>query len=140
MEVVPYKAEHLMAMTLQPAQAWMVPLVNYEMAKALEGNAMTGLDGDDVLIVAGVAEYWTGRGLIWAYVGDNAYRHWKSIHAAAKRFLEMAPQDRIEAAIEVGHDAGERWIKKLGFELETPLARKYQAGGRDCKVYVKIRG
>ena len=140
MEIVPYKAEHLMAMTLQPSQSWMVPLVNYDMAKALEGNAMTGLADGEVLIVAGVAEYWAGRGLLWSYVGENAHRHWKSIHAAAKRFVELAPQDRLEAAVEVGFETGEKWLQRLGFELETPLARKYQAGGRDCRVYVKIRG
>lgn len=138
MEVVPYKAEHLMAMTLQPAQAWMVPLVNYEMAKALEGNAMTGLDGDDVLIVAGVAEYWQGRGLLWSYVGQNAHRHWKSIHYAAKRYLELVDYERLEAVVDVNHAAGKRWIERLGFKCEVPLARKYQRG-QDCMIYVRIK-
>ena len=140
MRVEPYKAEHLLAISLQPAQAWLTQVVTPELAKALEnGSAMTGLDGDEVLIVAGVADYWPGRGLLWSYVGENAHRHWKSIHAAAKKFLGMVPHDRLEATVDIGFDAGERWVQRLGFSLETPRARNYYVNGRDCRIYVKVK-
>lgn len=139
MRVEPYKAEHLLAISLQPAQAWLTQVITPELAKALEGNyAMTGKDGDDVLIVAGIADYWPGRGLLWSYVGEKAPRHWKSIHAAAKKFVAMAPHDRLEASVAVDHSAGHAWVRKLGFEVEIANARKYQAG-QDCTVYVKVK-
>lgn len=139
MRVEPYKAEHLLAISLQPAQAWLTQVITPELAKALESNhAMTGLDGDDVLIVAGIADYWEGRGLLWSYVGENAHKHWKSIHKAAKKFVDMAPHDRLEASVDADHSAGHAWITRLGFAVEVPCARKYQAG-RDCTVYVKVR-
>jgi hypothetical protein len=57
----------------------------------------------------------------------------------AKRFLDVCPIRRIEAAVVVDHGPGHRWAQLLGFELEAPLLRAYTPQGEDCSLYSRVR-
>lgn len=138
-QAVPYRPEHLLALSLQPAQEWMAASVTREMAESLYQcpRAIAAVDGDRVLGVAGVQEYWQGRGMVWSFLASGLKKEFLAGHRIAKEFLAATKVQRLEAHVEIGFAAGHRWIQLLGFELETPVARKY-IGGKDCSIYVRF--
>ena len=140
LECVPYRAAHLMAMALQPAQAWMYPLVGPQEAKALEGPwSWAGVAGGDVVACGGVLQYWKNRGMAWAFLSERAGKHMVAMTRTVHRLLDDVPCARVEAAVECDFKAGHRWARLLGFELETERARKYLENGADCSIYVRVR-
>lgn len=129
-----------MQLALQPAQQWMKDMVTLEQAQALGRSykVVTGMDGDRVLGVAGIELYWEGRGMLWSFLADNVARQFVAMHRIAKKFVQDSGVRRLEAHVEVGFGQGHRWMKALGFYVETPCARAYQAGGRDCTIYARV--
>jgi hypothetical protein len=141
MEIVPYKAEHLEALKLQEAQQDLSGFVTPADAKALEqGDAYTAMDGDEVLVCAGVMPIWKGRGMAWAYVSQNAGRRMLALTRAVQRFFEVAQYDRIEAAVEENFKAGHRWARLLGFKCETPEPMaKFLPNGSAARLYARVK-
>ncbi len=141
-EIVPFKAEHLMAMTLQPSQEWMVQHISLEGAKSLEGTAMTGFLDGEVVVCAGVTEYWPGRGFAWSFVSEQAKPHWKSIHSAVRRWLDAFAPRRTEAAAEYGpgFEARCRWLEHLGFTVAQERATAFLQNGGDARLYERVKG
>lgn len=141
MIVVPYKAHHLERLCIQEAQAYLSPYLTPEMAKALElGVAFTALEGDRVLACSGVVDMWDNRCVAWAYLDQRPGHHFVSVHRAVARFLEGYPCRRIEATVDAGFDDGHRWIKKLGFKLETPEPMQaYTPDGRAAYLYSRVK-
>jgi RimJ/RimL family protein N-acetyltransferase len=60
------------------------------------------------------------------------------LHRATRRFIDLEPLRRLEASVEVGFPAGERWLELLGFEHEGPL-RAFGANGEDHVRYARIQ-
>ncbi len=140
MKVVPYIEAHMWRLDEQEGGAFISKNVTAVDAKALESqHAITGIHDGKVIAVAGLAPVWPGRALLWSYMGSNAGRHMPAIHKVALRMIESFEGDRIEADVDVDFEAGHRWIKMLGFELETARMRKYRPDGRDMAKYVRIR-
>lgn len=140
LEVTEFKAEHLDQIALQEAQQYLLHHMEPGMGAYLEGlQAFSGLVDGKPVVCAGVLPYWEGRGLAWAYLGEDAGSHMAAIHKAVKRYLEVAPFDRIEAAVDVEFEAGHRWIKMLGFELEAPRMAKFRADGGAASLYARIK-
>lgn len=140
-ELVPYLPEHLLNVAVQPAQAWMRGGIDMDLAVTLGRSyrAASVVDGDRVLGCGGIELHWPGRGLVWSFVaGDIGARDFIRCHNLTRRFLTDANVKRLEAGVEVDFEAGHRWMKALGFYVETPCARAWQAGGRDCTIYVKV--
>lgn len=97
-----------------------------------------GEDGQ-VLLCGGVTDCWPGRGMAWAVLNLDCRHHFISIHNMAKRFFEACPIRRIEAAVEVGFEAGHRWVNALGFQLEAARLRSYFPDGRDASLYARVK-
>lgn len=135
-----FRAEHLHALDVQESQAYLTPYVKPEHAQALEGTyAFTGMHAGRVIIVGGIAELASGRGLLWAYLDRQAGNMFVAVHRAAQRVIDSYEGARIEAAVDCEFAPGHRWIKMLGFELETARMRKYRPDGGDSAMYVRIR-
>lgn len=140
MIVVPYQAEHFERLRIQDAQAKEYLAVSGAQAKALENEyAFTALDGEVVLGCGGLYEINQCRGLVWAYVGSEAGKHFTAIHRAVKSFLDIAPHPRIEADVAYDFAPGHRWIKLLGFELETACRKNFFPDGGAAACYVRLR-
>lgn len=138
-EVVPYEARHLEELVEQPTQAALRGLVSPEQAAAVEGPlSFTALSAGHPVCCAGVVEYWPGRGESWAFLAADCRQEFRAITAAVRRFLEVCPVRRVEAAVEAGHREGHRWCRLLGFALETPVARAYFPDGGDAALYVRV--
>lgn len=145
MKLVKFRASHLAALTLQPAQAGFgLEFANPDYGLQLEAStaAFTGLSDDGAVIgCAGVQEVWRGRAVAWALLSGTAGQHFKAIHRAAHGFFQQGPWQRIEAFVDADFKAGQRWVTMLGFTNETPNApmRKYTPDGKDCFLYSRVK-
>jgi hypothetical protein len=126
---------------LQPAQEYMkgwnmlsADLTNLSDA----GLAWTAEHDGVVLGIAGLAPQWENRALAWALISDTAGPQFRKIHAAVSRFLEVSEFRRIEANVDVGFDAGERWMRLLGFKYEGYLTA-FRPDGADMLMYARIK-
>lgn len=136
-----FQAAHIKQIQEQDATRALNEFVTDADEKALENCrfAFTGFGDGKPVICAGLAEYWTNRAEAWAIVDRNSLPYFTQIHYAVKKFLEICPIRRIEAAVDVNFKAGHRWVKLLGFTLEAPVVRKYLPNGTDCSLYAKVR-
>lgn len=143
MKIVAFKKEHLLALHLQPAQAYFgAEICKPGYADALAGGpAFTAFAGGQIIGCGGCVEIWDNRAQVWALVDQSAGRHMVGVHKAVAGFLLAAPWKRIEAAVDVGFEAGRRWIELLGFTNETPAApmRAYRPDGGNCWLYAKVK-
>ena len=141
MEVVPYRAEHMDRLDVQEAQQYLSVYLGPVLRKALEGAfSYTVLDGDEVLCCAGLVKQWTNRGLVWAYISNNiGPKRFSVLDRHVRRFLDVAPFDRIEATVDVRFEQGHRWVKSLGFTLEAPMMHRYRPDGGDSSLYARVR-
>lgn len=88
---------------------------------------------------AGLTMYWPTRAEAWTLFAPNLTRELFYIQRAVKRFLDICPVKRIEAAIDMEREESHRWIKSLGFALESPRLKCFRADGGDVSMYVRIR-
>jgi len=142
MRIVPFSAEHLRQIELQPAQSHMIEALRQDGYGAMLENctAFTAMDdAGKVLICAGFEERWEGCAQAWALLSCYAGRHMVSIVRALRGYIDhVAPWHRIESAVDVGFTHGERLLEMLGFEFEG-LARAYRPDGGNCTIWAKIR-
>jgi hypothetical protein len=138
--VVAFKPAHLDQLVLQEAQEYFGAEIAREgYADILRGGpAFTALAGDEVVACSGCLEIWDNRAAAWALVGKNAGRNMVSIHRAVSGFLLAAPWRRVEAAVDVGFEAGMRWIEMLGFQREAVM-RAYRPDGGDSYLFARVK-
>lgn len=140
MKVVPYKAEHMKALRLQQAQLCNLNWMPVDQAVQLERVvAFTALDGDEVLACAGVLELWEGRGAVWAFLSENIGHRMVAVHRAVRRYFDVLDFRRLEAEVAIDFEQGHRWMRLLGFELESPRMRSYFPDGSDAALYVRVK-
>lgn len=140
--VVPYSVEHFEALKAAEGQHFAGAEFSWEQAKHIEhSQAFTALSLDGrVLGCGGVVEYWKGRGEAWAFFSRDCKKEFLAITLATRRFLKICPTRRIEAAAEVGFDAGKRWLETLGFTPASPWPMKaYKPDGADCFLYAMVK-
>lgn len=143
MNIVAFRPEHVRALELQQAQRYFAGEVSgleYGQVLASSGQAFTALDGDRVIACSGCVEIWDNRAMAWALVSKDAGRHMLGVHRAVSGFLSAAKWRRIEATVDVGFDAGMRWMALLGFHQETrePM-RAYRPDGGDCYLFARVK-
>jgi len=141
MDVVPFRAEHFDRLIVQEAQAYLSRwLPSKQNAEALEQTrAYTGIADGRVVACAGILPQWEGRAVTWAYLDERAGEHMTALHRAVKRYLDACPIRRIEATVDCEFEAGHRWARMLGFQLECERMRAYRADGGDSALYVRIK-
>jgi hypothetical protein len=140
MKIVPYKAEHLLAIRPQEAQQDGLPWITPEAAAGLEETeAYTALVDGKPVACAGLEWYWEGRAEAWAWIsGDVTPGIFVRLNRAVQRFLAAVGPGRIEAHVDCEFGNGHRWVRALGFELEAPRKKRYFPNGRDAALYVRF--
>ena len=106
-------------------------------------SARSLFDGDDLVAILGVWPMWPGAGRCWTMLPPETLRRFpKSIHQQASELLAfIVKRDsliRVEAIVIEGHEAGRRWIERLGFEHEA-LMRNYGIQGQNCHLYSRCK-
>ena len=145
LSIEPFAPEDLDGLELQDAQAELRDMIlagEYRAALAEGGqaNTMRRASGQ-VVACGGLAECWPGRQLAWMLVGERVHPgEWGEILEETRRGLDHAfdaGARRIEALVDVEHEAGINWIRRLGFTVEG-LMRAYSPAGRDCLIYARL--
>lgn len=114
--------------------------ITEELAESLERiGGFACIEDGEVLGVGGIMPKWDGVGLAWAWLTRKWTRHAKVITIAIDDHLSKSEFHRIEAGVKVGYDKGARWMKHLGFEMETPVARMWGPDKGDYSLYVRLR-
>jgi hypothetical protein len=102
-----------------------------------EGLAWTAEHEDQILACWGMIPQWQGRGVVWSILSKNCGPHFVVIHKSALSFLAGLDMRRLEAQVDVGFDQGVRWMRLLGFELES-YKRAFRPDGADMLEFVRI--
>lgn len=136
----PFRARHIDAMNIQDEQEWVMDVYGKADFVALEGPHAHTLFRDGVPIVCcGAFELSKVRGSCWAVLSNSiGSRAFREVHARGKRFLSTLPWRRLEAVVAVDFDAGHRWVRALGFQLEAPCMKAYELDGTNCALYAKV--
>jgi protein gp37 len=141
MRIVPFEPNHLKLLLLQPSQAIMQETLSRpEYAQSLHqaGPAYSLVDGDAVLASMGLIPQWEHRAIAWGLIASEAGPHFRTIHKAVLRTMEIHPYRRIETSVACDFEQGHRWAKMLGFEREGRM-RSFTPDGRDCDLYGRIQ-
>lgn len=137
--VTPFRAWHLDWLMARgnAAEGVGMTLPEAALAEAEKQNTWTGVWEGDPIAVAGTIKQWPGRHLAWAYLPVSTGHHMLWITREVKRNLDTL-DGRIEMTVRADFEPGQRWAKMLGFELETPLLRRFGPQGEDHVGFVRI--
>jgi hypothetical protein len=141
MQVIPFTVEHLKRMTHQESNRGMKWLEVTEMFESFEGEASYSLlDGEKVLICAGMIEMHKDRGVAWAYIADNlSLRTMAKITKHVKYGLKASKFNRIEMHVDCMFEGAKNWAKHLGFEMECERMKSFTPDKRDCALYAMVK-
>lgn len=135
--------EHLRAIELQDAQRMFSSELSsdeYVAALAASEYAYAFFSGDRLVCCAGCIEMWPGRAMLWALMSKDAGPSMTGLFRAGRGFIAGAKWRRIEALVDDGFSAGHRFVRMLGFELETPRPMQaYRQDGRGCFLYARVK-
>lgn len=133
--------EHLIELIERKAKSYAGPILTERQVESLavsDHSHAVFVDGR-LMMCAGVQEYWRNRGEAWAVLDPLCKRDFMAIHNVVKRFFEICPVDRIEAAVDISFKPGHRWVKLLGFTMEAERLKKYLPDGKDVSLYSRVR-
>ena len=106
------------------------------MALEKENSWTLVIEGDPVAC-GGTMKQWVGRHTAWMYLNFNTGRHMRCITRAVSDKLEQV-KGRIELTVRRDFLLGHRWVKMLGFDVETPVLMAYGPEGEDHVGYIRI--
>jgi len=140
LHIIALKPEHLLAVQMQPAQAWAAACMTPAMAREVAAGSVVGaaaLRDGSVIACAGLVELHGERAQAWAMFADEALAHFKTIHRVVGAVLAASPWRRVEMYVDCQHEAACRWAARLGFDREGRL-HAVTPDGRDCYLYARI--
>lgn len=139
MQVLDFEPAHLEQITLQPMQAAVGQQFCEEYAEGLLlGPAFTVLGAEGVVACVGYMKQWEGRYFAWALIGENAGPYFFGMIRKIRRYFDEAPVRRLETAVPVDWEAGERFAYLLGFQREGRM-RKWSPDGKDFDLWARCQ-
>lgn len=137
--VVPFKTWHYewLAAASAAAEGQRVALAGEMLATLEKQNSWTAVVDGAPLVCAGTIVQWPGRHLAWAYVARGTLPHMEWITAEAQRVL-AAVKGRIETTVREDFVIGQRWAKRLGFQIETPRLHRYGPQGENHVGFYRL--
>jgi hypothetical protein len=140
-ELVAFKKEHLFQMDLTDFACEIRASFTPELLKYLEDNryTTTALVDGKPLMCGGVTQYWENRAEVWVFVDKNAGLKFRSLHRAAKKYIESLPFRRVEATARYSFANAHRWLTLLGFQCDCEYLESFFPNGDDGSLYSIIR-
>jgi hypothetical protein len=140
---VPFEAWHMDALRVTDSvDGFSAEVVDeYTAARLEQCNSWTLFNGEGYVIACGgTIEEWKGRHIAWVYNTQKASECMLKITRLVKQGVEPI-KGRIEMTVRVDFEAGHRWAKLLGFEIENPpgILKQYGPLGEDHIAYVRIQ-
>lgn len=81
----------------------------------------------------------TMRAIAWAILFKRSGPWFAHVHRYVKRGIAASPYRRIETEVYCDFDDGHRWVRALGFTLETERKPYWAPDGAAVSSYVIIR-
>ena len=103
------------------------------------GMALSMWAGSTCIAAGGCAPIYKHRAIAWAFLGADSGPYMHQITRKARQLFEMYPAERLEMLVNYEFEAGHRWAKVLGFDVEAPRMRKSGIYGDDETMYVRIK-
>jgi hypothetical protein len=97
----------------------------------------TTMWGDEPVACGGLIEVFPGRYGAWGFLNEGTAPHMVRVTKDTAWIMNQV-KGRIEASVRKDFEPGHRWMKMLGFEVETPTLRMYGPEGEDHTGYVRI--
>lgn len=140
-EILRFEPDHIIPLLAEEMNRQYMDWYYTGYAHKLKQNTVcfTGRMNGQVLICAGIAPLWPGRGYIWCVLSEHIRAHSISVYRGARRWLKAQPYNRLEMDVPVDLEIAHRRAEWLGFNLEIKRARKYMPDGGDASVYVWVR-
>ena len=136
--VVPFKRWHYDWLTEQDAAEGLTMAIGAQTLTVLErSNSWTGVVDGTPVVCAGTLEQWPGRHIAWAYMARGTLPHMTWITMAVLNNLAKV-KGRIELTVRADFRVGQRWARRLGFEVETPRLAAFGPQGEDHVGFVRI--
>lgn len=141
MIVRPWKKGDTSRLSLQKDQSFSKDSINEDTDLSDlsdQGLARTFEIDGEVVMIAGLAPQWTNRAIAWTLISQGAGKHFVELHRYVDNFLDNSDFRRIESTVDVGFEAGHRWMKMLGFEIEGYM-KAYRPDGGDMVLYARVK-
>lgn len=142
LEFMPFKAEHLRYLTPQAEQrrSHAVILASNFGAEMEANFSLSAWEGHKCIAAAGCVPIFNHRAVAWAMLSTDAAPHMLAIVRRVRKAIDMLPYRRIEISVQVDFEAGHRFAKLIGMELETPTPmRAHGANGNDEMQYAVVK-
>lgn len=96
------------------------------MAKLLPMSAMwTGRINGEIVAFTGITTIHPHLAEVWSYLHPDALKHRFWLHKQTCTYLRRTVKERnfwrVQVLTYAGHEAAERWVKKLGFTCEAEM-------------------
>lgn len=140
MIVRPYEQGDEDNIDLQESQSYMMDHIdNINVAElAACSDVWCGEHNGKIVAMGGIVPIWEGRGQAWMLIANVAGVRMTHVHKAVLNALVKSKCTRIEATVDIGFKQGVRWMKMLGFELESYM-KAYRPDGGDMLMFARIR-
>lgn len=141
-DVHPFRPDHIGAFTNHAGQEHLVEaLPAEELDRATSTGAHYTLKaGSQVVACMGVVHINDYRASAWTLLQRLAPARFISVHRAAWHLLRIQPYMRIEAYVDPTMAPATRWMRMLGFRLETPYKPFFFPDGRGAAEWVLYPG
>ena len=100
-------------------------------------NSWTVVVDGEPMACGGTLLQWQGRHIAWTYLNVKSGPHMRFITRAAQDGLAKI-RGRVESTVRCDFEAGHRWMRILGFEVETERLKAYGPEGEDHTGYVRF--
>lgn len=104
-----------------------------------ENFSISAWDGTRCVAAAGFIPLYPHRATAWALMGASAGKYMREITRHVRRALDEQPYKRVEMLVDYKFDAGHRWAKMLGFQVEAERMIASGFFGNDETMYVRIK-
>lgn len=101
-------------------------------------NSWTIVADGTPVAAGGTIMQWPGRHVAWSFMGMASGPHMKYITRKSREIIDLV-YGRVEMTVRSDFEAGNRWARMLGFEVETPVLKSYGPMGEDHVGYMRFR-
>lgn len=142
-KVVPLEAIHIKQMLEDPLNTNMKKIFTGSLIDDLvQSHSVAIINENKLYLVAGVKEYWRGRGHLWAMLSSSSKEVFVVVFRIIKRWLNEQMLERyfrLEVSIPYDFEQGKRRALMLGFKCEASYAPKYLPDQQDVAIYAMVR-
>lgn len=119
MNLVPFEMEHLRK--IDPDE-WSVRSVHSQDLRQQVGNALTLMEGEEVLGIGGLNARGDGAAYGFVLLSRQMKNYPVTLHKLAIRgidsFMTLFGLKRLDVEVQSGFERGRRWVERMGFELK----------------------